>query len=258
MSQDDLRFSDVKLVKGGRGILRRVGGCFRRGAVTAILGPNGAGKSSLLHCLAGVETPQSGALSLGDVPLGSLSARERARRIGFLPQKGEVHWNLTARNLVALGRTGHGGWAWRLSAADQQAVEAAMIATDVAHLADRPVLSLSGGETARVLLARVLAGEPEWLLADEPLASLDPGHQLAVLARLSACARAGAGVVVVLHDINHAARIADHVLLMKDGCILADGRAAQVLTPDMLEKAFAVSFRKLAGDYPVFVPDLNA
>ncbi|MFO1260084.1 MAG: ABC transporter ATP-binding protein [Sphingomonadaceae bacterium] len=250
MPDNDLRFSDVTLRKSGSAILRGVSGCLRRGSVTAILGPNGAGKSSLLHCLAGVEMSHSGIVSLDDMPFTALTPKERARRIGFLPQKGEVHWNLSARNLVALGRMARGE-----PDHGRNAIETAMIATDVAHLADRPVLSLSGGETARVLLARVLAGEPEWLLADEPLASLDPAHQLAVLARLSACAKQGAGVVVVLHDINHAARIADHMLLMKDGALLADGPAAQVLTSELLEAAFAVRFRQLSSDYPLFVAD---
>lgn len=249
----DLRFADLTLVKGGRAILAGVSGHLKRGAVTAILGANGAGKSSLLHILAGVEPAQSGAVTLGDVPLGALSPKERARRIGFLPQKGEVHWNLAVRSLVALGRVGHGGSG--SGGADMAAIEAAMTATDVMHLADRPALGLSGGELARVLLARVLAGEPEWLLADEPLASLDPAHQLGVLARLSATARAGAGVAVVVHDINHAARIADHVLLMKDGAILAAGPAADVLTPDWLEAAFAVRFRRVEGERPLFVAE---
>lgn len=236
---DALSFSDLTLRKGGRMILGGVSGQLKRGAVTAILGPNGAGKSSLLHLLAGVETLHKGAILLGDRPLGALHPKDRARRIGFLPQKGEVHWNLGVRALVGLGRAAHMGQ----SAEDEAAVEAALAATDVIHLADRAVLSLSGGELARVLLARVLAGEPEWLLADEPLASLDPAHQLAVLARLHATAQAGAGVVVVLHDINHAARIADHVLLMKDGAILADGATQDVLTPDLMEAAFSVRFR---------------
>lgn len=252
MTAEALAFSNLTLRKGGRTILGGVSGQLKRGTVTAILGPNGAGKSSLLHILAGVEQAQSGAVLLGGVPLGVLHPTARARRIGFLPQKGEVHWNLGVRALVGLGRTAHAGEA----ADDEAAVEAALVATDVTHLADRAVLSLSGGELARVLLARVLAGEPEWLLADEPLASLDPAHQLAVLERLASTARAGAGVVVVLHDINHAARIADHVLLMKDGAILAEGAAQHVLTPDLLAAAFSVGFRLVPdGDWRLFVAE---
>lgn len=255
MIADALSFSDLTLRKGVRAILRGISGDLKRGAVTAILGPNGAGKSSLLHILAGVDQPQSGAVLLGDTPLGTLGARERARRIGFLPQKGEVHWNLRVKPLVGLGRMCHSGG--RSPSPDNEAaVEAALKAADVTHLADRAVLSLSGGELARVLLARVLAGEPDWLLADEPLASLDPAHQLAVLERLAATARAGAGVVVVLHDINHAAQIADHVVLMKDGAILADGAAKDVLTPAILEAAFSVRFRLVNdGERRLFVAE---
>ena len=255
MMADALAFSDLTLRKGGRIIVGGVGGQLRRGTVTAILGPNGAGKSSLLHLLAGVEKMQSGAVTLGETALAALPTQERARRIGFLPQKGEVHWNLRVRALVGLGRIGH-ETGRALSQADEAAVDAALVATDVAHLADRAVLSLSGGELARVLLARVLAGEPEWLLADEPLASLDPAHQLAVLERLAATARAGAGVAVVLHDINHAARIADHVLLMKNGAILADGAAQDMLTPDLLEEAYSVRFRLVPdGERRLFVAE---
>lgn len=242
MMEAALAFSELTVRKGGRAIVCGISGHLKRGAVTAILGPNGAGKSSLLHILAGVEQPQSGTVLLGGAPLGTLSAQERARRIGFLPQKGEVHWNLAVKSLVGLGRMGLSGGR-SLSQEDEAAVVAALAATDVTHLSDRSALSLSGGELARVLLARVLAGAPEWLLADEPLGSLDPAHQLAVLNRLAMTARAGAGVVVVLHDINHAARIADHVVLMKDGAMLADGAAQDVLTPDLLEAAFSVRFR---------------
>jgi iron complex transport system ATP-binding protein len=127
-----LSFSDLTLRKGGRAILGGVSGALRPGKVTAILGPNGAGKSSLLHLLAGVETPRSGQVLLGDVPLLGLPARERARRIGFLPQKGEVHWNLGVAALVGLGRMGH-AVGQRLSPADAAAIEAAMCDTDVAH-----------------------------------------------------------------------------------------------------------------------------
>ncbi len=255
MSGDDMRFSDLRLAKGGRSILRGVSGQLKRGAVTAILGPNGAGKSSLLQCLAGIDQPLSGRVMLNDVPLAALGVQERARRIGFLPQKGEVHWNLNVRMLASLGRMSHIGRG-SVSAMDEAAVTGALHASDVAHLAERAVLTLSGGELARVLLARVLAGQPEWLLADEPLESLDPAHQLAMLGQFTQVAEGGAGVVVVLHDINHAARIADHVLVMKDGTILADGPTAEVLTPDLLEAAFAVRFRLINdGVRQVFVAE---
>lgn len=248
-----LTFSGLSLAKGGTEILHGVSGGFRTGEVTAVLGPNGAGKSSLLHCLAGLEPDAGGSVRLDGAPLPSMKARDRARRIGFLPQQAEVHWNISVHALVSLGRLAHNGGG-DLPPADEEIVESVMAAMDVLQFAQRPVLSLSGGERARVLLARVLAGEPRWLLVDEPLASLDPAHQLTVLHHLRRAAQQGAGVAVVVHDVNHAARIADHVVLMKDGAILADGGPETVLTPESLERAFNVSFGRIAGDPPLLFP----
>jgi iron complex transport system ATP-binding protein len=237
----DLDFADITLQKGGRNILDRVSGCLRVGQVTVVLGANGAGKSSLLSCLAGLAV-HKGSVHLGGRLLSAMSPVERARLIGFLPQKGELHWNLSVHALVALGRMAHNGGGC-LTGDDEAMIDAAMAHMDIVHLAQRQVLSLSGGEQARVLFSRVLAGEPRWLLTDEPLASLDPAHQLALLDRLIAAARSGAGVVAVLHDVNHAARIADHVIMMRDGRIMAQGRRDDILTPDLLERAFGVAFR---------------
>lgn len=249
----DLIYSGLSLVKGGTRILHGVSGRFRRGEVTAILGPNGAGKSSLLHCLAGLEPNAGGSVKIDGSPLASMKPRERACSIGFLPQQAEIHWNLSVHALVALGRLAHSGGG-ALTSADEAILDRVMADMDIAHLVQRPVLSLSGGERARVLLARVLAGEPRWLLADEPLASLDPAHQLTVLHHLRRAARGGTGVAVVVHDVNHAARIADHVVLMKDGAILADGRPETVLTPEWLERAFSVPFRRIPGEPPLLMP----
>jgi iron complex transport system ATP-binding protein len=161
---------------------------------------------------------------------------ERARTIGYLPQSGDVAWNMPARDVVALGRLPH-----RASTADDiAAVLAAMAATDTEQFAERRVGELSGGERARVLLARVLAGEPQWLLADEPLASLDPAHQLDLLDRLRGQAARGVGVVVVLHDLVQAARVADEILLLRDGRVFAFGPPDEVLTPQHLRDAFGV------------------
>lgn len=231
--------TDLGLSLRGRTILSAVSASLVPGEVTVILGPNGAGKSSLLSCLAGLRAPSTGHVTLGDRPLGAIGERERARLIGLLPQSAEVHWDVEVATLVALGRWPHRG-RWGETAADRDAIARAMAATDVADLARRRVRHLSGGERARVLLARVLAGEPRWLLADEPLASLDPAHQFDVLDTLVASARGGIGVVAVLHDLMHAARIADRVIVMQAGRIAAAGKRDDVLTPELIRAIFGI------------------
>lgn len=234
-----LRFEHLSLTLRGRPVLRDVTGEFSPAGVTVILGANGAGKSTLLSCLAALRTPDSGAVTLDRQPLLAIPAMERARRIGLLPQQADIHWDINVRALVALGRLPHHG-RWGRSAADEAAIDEAMTQTDCTGFASRKALRLSGGEQARVLLARVLAGKPDWVLADEPLANLDPAHQLDAMACFRAAATAGAGVVLVLHDLTQAARIADHLIVMKEGAILASGPAADVLTPAVLEAAYGV------------------
>lgn len=230
----------LSLARGGRPVLRGVTADFAPGTVTAILGPNGAGKSTLLDALAGLLPPGEGAVMLDGAPLSAMAPRERARAIGYLPQGGTAHWNLQVRELVALGRLPHRGpWAG-LSVADEAAIVRAMAAADVGALADRPVYSLSGGERARVLLARVLAGEPRVLLADEPIASLDPRHQIDGLALFRRVAAGGAAVVLVLHDLSLAARVSDQLLLLAGGQLLAAGAPREVLSPSLLRTAYGV------------------
>jgi iron complex transport system ATP-binding protein len=221
-------------------VLSEASRTLRPGEVTAIIGPNGAGKSTLLACLAGLRVPDSGAVMLGDVPLAGLSPRERGRRIGFLPQVAEVNWDIDVATLVSLGRLPHQG-RWGPGVADTAAIAAALEATDTAQFATRVVSTLSGGERARALLARVLAGEPEFLLADEPLANLDPRHQFESLAVMRRVAERGAGVVLVLHDLAHARRAADRVVLLDRGRIVADDTPSAVLTPATIAEVYGVA-----------------
>jgi iron complex transport system ATP-binding protein len=236
----ELSVEGLTLSLGSRRILDAVGAVFLPGQVTAVLGPNGAGKSTLLACLAGLRQPDTGHVLLGGTPRTRLSRPDLARRIGLLPQTADVHWDVDVATLVALGRYPHRG-RWGETAADRAAVDKAMAVTDVAQFAARPVSALSGGERARVLLARVLAGEPEWLLADEPLANLDPAHQHDALACLRAAAAAGAGVVVVLHDLNHAMRVADQVLLLANGRVAGQGPPDATLTPGRIRETYGVA-----------------
>ena len=164
-----------------------------------------------------------------------------------MAQSQEVAWAVDVRTLVGLGRTPYIG-ARGLGAEDRSAVERAMSAAEVEMFGDRLVTELSGGERARVLIARALAGDPEWLLADEPLAGLDPGHQLDAAELFSGMARGGRGVVVTLHDLTLAARMADRVVVLAQGKIIADGAPAEALSPEVLARAYQVDARFTHGE----------
>ncbi len=206
------------------------------GQITAICGPNGAGKSTLMSCLAGLLVPDSGSASLGGEPLATLNPQRRAQMIGYLPQDGEVAWDVAVRNLVALGRLPHRD-------RGEKAIEAALEAVHLTQFADRPISTLSGGEKARALLARVFAGEPDWVLADEPLAALDFYHQHEVLASLHASAKLGAGVALVLHDLALAMNHADRVLVLKGGRLIADGPPETALDEANIIQTWGVAAR---------------
>ncbi|WP_394727482.1 ABC transporter ATP-binding protein [Altererythrobacter sp. GH1-8] len=203
------------------------------GAITAICGPNGAGKSSLLMALASLLEPVSGRVSLDGAALSAIHPRERAKRIGYLPQSAEVAWDVSVANLVRLGRLPHRD-------RGDEAVERAMAALDLEDLRRRPASQLSGGEKARALLGRVLAGEPEWILADEPLAALDLAHQQALLKHLRAAADAGTGVVIVLHDLATAMNHADRVLVLNEGALVTDGNPEQTLSSKIIADVWGV------------------
>jgi iron complex transport system ATP-binding protein len=213
----------------------------RPGEVTAICGPNGVGKSTLLSCLAGLLLPTAGEVTLDAAPLAGLHPEARARALGYLPQTPEVAWDVSVATLAGLGRL-----PWRTSAAeDAAAVDAALQALDLQAFAHRPVSQLSGGERARALLARVLAGTPRWLLADEPLANLDLAHQLALLGHLRGCAKQGMGVVLVLHDLALAMNHADRVVVLDYGAVPSDGPPERALAEPVLKQVWGVTARWL-------------
>lgn len=212
------------------------------GSITAIVGPNGAGKSSLLACLAGLLKPFSGSVTLGDVDLRTLSPRLRAQRIGYLDQSPEIAWDVTVETLVSLGRL-----PWRASAfhaagtreaEDKAAIEAALASMELIDLRTRQVSRLSGGERARVLAARVLAGSPDWILADEPLANLDLAHAAALIRLLRNEAKNGRGVVIVLHDLATAMNHTDRVIVLNHGNIVADGPPDVALTTNLVSQVW--------------------
>lgn len=196
------------------------------GAVTAVIGPNGAGKTTLLRALAGLSDGPGQVLLDGRPPIPA------PRTLAWLPASRDAVWPMTAATLVQLGLG-------PAAPPDPQAVAAALAACDASTLANRPVNRLSTGERARVLLARAIVARPAWLLLDEPIANLDPGHRLDVMALLAAEAARGAGVAVALHDLDLARRC-DRLLLVTSGRIVADGPPAAVLRADQLAAAFGV------------------
>jgi iron complex transport system ATP-binding protein len=213
------------------------------GEVVAICGPNGAGKSSLLQALAGLLPPASGSIALDGVPLAAMPARQRAQAIGFLPQGGQVAWDMDVQSLVALGRL-----PWGEHRPDEEAVVSALTAMDLGDLRTRPVSRLSGGERARAMLARVLAGEPRWILADEPLASLDLAHGLQLMQSLRAQAERGRGVALVMHDLAMAMNHATRVVVMHKGAVVVDAQPQAALCPDILAKVWGVRARWLGEE----------
>lgn len=232
---------------GGKAVLNGFDAAFAPGLVTAVVGPNGAGKSTLLDCLAALRKPDKGQVTLDGQALGDLPSRERARRIAYLPQNAEIAWAVEGRTFVGLGRTPYVG-AWGLTAKDRAAVVRAMAVTGVEAFADRVVSTLSGGERARVLIARALAGDPQWLLADEPLAGLDPGHVLDACDLFRRLAdEEGRGIMITLHDLDAAMRVADRVVVLAEGRVLADGAPAEALSPAVLKAAYGVEARTLEG-----------
>ena len=238
----------IGVTLGGRRILDAVDLSVGPGDVVGLLGPNGAGKSTLLRVLANVLESHSGEVTLDGRPVGGIPPRERARRIAYLPQNAACHWPMAVEQVVALGRLPHRHpWA-AMSGHDWDCVTRAMGTTDVEQFRGRSVGALSMGERARVLVARVVAGEPSILLADEPVAGLDPAHQLEVMAMLERMAADGAGVIVVLHDLTLAARHCSRLALLGAGRLVAQGGADTVLCTEHLRDCFGI--RALSGESP--------
>ncbi len=240
-----LHFDTVSLTRGGRRILDGITASFAAGKLTAVIGPNGAGKSSLLQLATGLAKPDSGTVRLGDTDLAALGRQALARRRAYLPQNAAVDWPISVERVVALGLLPQLPAFGGLPAALQPAIDRALEECDIAALRDRQATTLSGGELARVMLARATVGDPELLIVDEPTSELDPRHSIDAARRLRARADAGRTVVMAIHDLDLALRFADEIVALREGRLLAAGPIEQVMTEAMLAQLYDVRVRIL-------------
>ncbi|MBU1175271.1 MAG: ABC transporter ATP-binding protein [Alphaproteobacteria bacterium] len=225
------------------------------GEIVGILGPNGAGKSTWLKAVLGLVPLSGGSVTLSGTSLSDLSAEARARMVSYVPQDREVAWSLTVEAIVSLGRLALRPAFAGPSTADSAAIEQAMADADVLRLRGRPITELSGGERARVLIARALAQDAVVLLADEPASGLDPAHQLALLALLRKKAAAGSTVVLTIHELHLAARWCDRLILLHDGRVAAAGLPGDVLTRDNMLNVYGCDiYTANSPQGPVIIP----
>jgi len=237
----------VGVTRNGRRILDAASVRFDQPGLTVVIGPNGAGKSTLLAALAGVSPPTDGAVTLDGQPLAAIPAKALARRRAYLPQSARCEWPISVERLVALGLTPTLPAIGDLTPQDRARIAEVLREFDLTHLRDQAATTLSGGELARAMLGRSVVGDPDIVIADEPVSGLDPRHALEAMERLRALADGGRTIIVALHDLSLAARYADHVLALKQGRVAAYGAVRETLTAPMLKDLFDVNVRVLDG-----------
>jgi len=226
----------------GRGLDVTLG----QGEVLALLGPNGGGKTTLLKTLLGILKPLAGEALIEGRSLAGFSIRERARRIAYVPQLHTPTFAFTVESVVLMGRTAHGNLFSRPTLKDREVARRALVRFGIDHLGARPYTMISGGERQLVLLARALAQEPQFIVLDEPTASLDFGNQGKVMREIRALATSGHGVLFTTHDPNHALRAADRAYLLRDGERVAEGTVREVLTRPQLEALYRAPVEQLS------------
>ena len=230
-------FADVSLTIG-------------QGELVGLIGPNGAGKTTLMRTALGLLPAQSGQSSLATLP-----APERARAVAWMPQSREIAWPIPVERLVALGRLPHLPITGKIPAADREKIDSAIAYLGLESFRNRAASRLSGGEQARALIARAIAQDTPLLMADEPIAGLDPAHQIATMQVFADLAAAGRSTLVSLHDLGLAARHCTRLILLAEGGILADGTPKDVLTDTLMARAFGVTaWHQQTPSGPVFQP----
>ncbi|MGO3886584.1 MAG: ABC transporter ATP-binding protein [Mycetocola sp.] len=225
---------------------------------TVIVGPNASGKSTLLRALSRLITPRQGQVVLDGANIARLKSKELARQLGLLPQSSIAPDGITVSDLVSRGRYPHQSLIRQWSAEDEQAVSDALERTNTTELANRPVDELSGGQRQRVWVAMALAQDTPLLLLDEPTTFLDIAHQIDLLELFTELNRErGRTLVAVLHDLNHAARYATHLIAMRDGAVIAEGHPSSIVTAELVEEVFSLPCRVIADPVtgtPLVVP----
>lgn len=245
-----LSLTNLTVLRGECPVVDNATFTIKAGECVGLIGPNGAGKTTLMRAALGL-LPHQGSSSLAELP-----AKTRAKAAAWMPQQREIAWPLPVETLVALGRTPHVPRGGRLASADRLAVDTALSAMDLTHMRDRPATQLSGGEQARALIARVLAQNTPLIMADEPVAGLDPAAQLSTLTVLRDQTETGERAVFLsLHDLGLAARFCTRLILMHQGRILADGAPQHVLSARNIADAFHLNARFVETDHgPIFQP----
>lgn len=249
-----LRIENASVQFNGRKAVTHVSLKLGAGSLIGLIGPNGAGKTTLLRAIANL-IPFSGDVFLNGENIAAIQRRRLAQLLAYMPQGHEAHWPLTAARVIALGRLPHLPSFRRPSPQDIQIIRDVMKRTDTQSFAQRNILTLSGGERARVMLARALAVGADFLMADEPVAALDPYHQLQIMALLRDLACKGATIIVVTHDLTLAARFCHRLILMREGKVVAEGVTGDVLTDDNLKAVYNIETYRAAEDgQPIIVP----
>ncbi|MFF4470239.1 ABC transporter ATP-binding protein [Streptomyces sp. NPDC001599] len=247
----------VSVGYGARSVIDGLDVAIPPGVITTIIGPNGCGKSTLLRTLSRLLRPTGGTVVLDGEDIAALRTRDVAKKLGLLPQAPVAPEGLTVSDLVARGRHPHQSWLRQWSSDDADVVRQALAMTGVSDLADRPVDSLSGGQRQRVWISMTLAQGTDLLLLDEPTTYLDLAHAVDVLDLVDDLHESGRTVVMVLHDLNLAARYSDNLVVMREGAILAQGHPRDVITAGLLHEAFGLRAKVIddpVGDRPLIVP----
>lgn len=235
-----LRTENLTVSYGSQTVLDGLSLTLPEGKITALLGPNGCGKSTLLNCFSRLLAPKSGTVWLEEHPINRLTSRQFARQLALLPQHHLTPEGITVRELVSYGRSPWVSLWGRLSVEDNARVNVAMSQTQTHHLAERRLTELSGGQRQRAFLAMVLAQDTPVVLLDEPTTYLDINHQVELMRLMGTLKTQGKTVVAVLHDLNQASRYCDHLVVLANGRVMAQGSPEEVMQPALLKTVFSV------------------